>query len=78
MKNLLFSLVLISFSVLITAQSTDILTNNNKYLGQKEPDRNPVLFAPGLVSVGNGVHGNIVFNSDFTEAAWHPNYSIEG
>lgn len=78
MKNVLFSLALLNFSVIITAQSTDKLTSNNKYLGQKEPDCTPALFAPGLVSVGNGVHGNIVFNSDFTEAAWHPNYPIDG
>jgi Tol biopolymer transport system component len=30
------------------------------------------------VSTGEGVHGNIVFTSDFAEAAWHPNYEVDG
>lgn len=78
MKNILTKLALLSISTIITGQSNEKLNYNSKYLGQKEPDSNPELFAPGLVSVGNGVHGNVVFNSDFTEAAWHPNYPIDG
>lgn len=76
MKNALSVLALINLSVIITAQSIE--RPENKYLGQKEPGTNPELFAPDLVSVGRGVHGNIVFNPDFTEAAWHPNYPVEG
>jgi Tol biopolymer transport system component len=64
--------------VIISAQSAEKQAIDSRYLGQSEPDCTPVIFAPGLVSVGNGVHGNIVFNSDFTEAAWHPNYAIDG
>lgn len=46
------------------------------YLGQKPPALKPELFAPDLVSVGEGVHGNIVFSPDFKEAAWSPNYWV--
>jgi len=49
-----------------------------KYLGQPEPGLKPELFAEGLVSVKEGVHGNIVFTPDFTQAAWHPNYKVNG
>jgi Tol biopolymer transport system component len=51
---------------------------NGPYLGQKEPELIPELFAPGLVNTGQGVHGNIVFTTDFSEAAWHPNYLVNG
>jgi hypothetical protein len=41
---------------------------SGSYLGQKEPATVPEIFAPGIVSVGQGVHGNIVFTADFSEA----------
>jgi hypothetical protein len=47
------------------------------YLGQKPPALKPELFAPNFVSVREGVHGNIVFSPDFTEAAWSPNYLVD-
>jgi hypothetical protein len=48
------------------------------YLGQEPPAAKPELFAPGIVSIGEGVHGNIVFSPDFSEAAWSPNYLVDG
>jgi hypothetical protein len=60
------------------AQQIDYASLTSKYLGQKEPGLKAELFAPGLVSIGEGVHGNIVFTPDFTEAAWHPNYKVDG
>jgi Tol biopolymer transport system component len=48
------------------------------YLGHKEPGTVPEIFAPGIVSVGQGVHGNIVFTTDFSEVAWHPNFAVNG
>lgn len=48
------------------------------YLGQPTPGLEPELFAPGIVSVGEGVHGNIVFSPDLAEAAWSPNYTVDG
>jgi hypothetical protein len=51
---------------------------SGKYLGQKEPGVVSELFAPGIVSVKGGVHGNIVFTPDFCEAAWNPNYLVDG
>jgi len=60
------------------AQQVDYSKLTGKYLGQPEPGITPELFAPGLVSICEGVHGNIVFTTDFSEAAWHPNYLING
>ena len=51
---------------------------SGSYLGQKEPGAVPEIFASGIVSVGQGVHGNIVFTTDFSEVAWHPNYAVNG
>ena len=74
---LIFSfLVLVSTSLL--SQQIDYSKLTGKYLGQKEPGLKAELFASGLVSTGEGVHGNIVFTSDFSEAAWHPNYNVDG
>ena len=47
------------------------------YLGQTPPALKPELFAPDFVSVKQGVHGNIVFSPDFSEAAWSPNYRVD-
>jgi hypothetical protein len=76
MIKLFFLVFLLNLGMEATAQQDNFPTLTSKYLGQKEPGSNPELFAPGLVSIGEGVHGNIVFNSDFTEAAWHPNYTV--
>jgi len=40
------------------------------YLGQKPPGRTPEVFAPGIVSARFGLHSNIVFSPDGTEAFW--------
>ena len=40
------------------------------YLGQKPPGRTPEVFAPGIVSARYGLHSNIVFSPDGTEAFW--------
>ena len=47
------------------------------YLGQNPPAQKSELFAPDIVSVKEGVHGNIVFSPDFSEAAWSPNYWVD-
>jgi Tol biopolymer transport system component len=47
------------------------------YLGQKPPGLEPEIFSPDVVSVGEGVHGNIVFSPDFSVAAWSPNYHVD-
>jgi Tol biopolymer transport system component len=60
------------------SQQIDFSKLTGKYLGQHEPGNTPELFAPEIVSTSGGVHGNIVFTSDFTEAAWHPNYLVNG
>ncbi|MBU1013913.1 MAG: hypothetical protein KKG99_12995 [Bacteroidetes bacterium] len=78
MKKLILISCLLGMTMTTNAQQIDYSKLTGKYLGQKEPGLTPELFALGLVSVGNGVHGNIVFTSDFTEAAWHPNYKVNG
>jgi len=40
------------------------------YLGQKPPGRTPGMFAPGIVSACYGMHSNVVFSPDGTEALW--------
>jgi hypothetical protein len=77
-KLILISSVLIPAVIIVSAQQTDYPKLTSPYLGQKPPGKIPELFAPELVSVDEGVHGNIVFNPDFTEAAWHPNYLVNG
>jgi hypothetical protein len=77
MKKLILILAVIS-NISLFAQNPEPSNCTGKYLGQKEPGMKAELFAPGLVSVGEGVHGNVVFTPDFTEAAWHPNYTING
>jgi hypothetical protein len=77
MKSTLFILFVTGMQLLI-AQETNYTRLTGKYLGQPEPGIKPELFAEGLVSVGEGVHGNIVFTPDLLEAAWHPNYKVNG
>jgi hypothetical protein len=83
MKTL--KLISVLAAILIHCTLTFCQTNPNdfqvlkgSYLGQKEPGLIPELFAPGMVSTGQGVHGNNVFTTDFSEAAWHPNYLVNG
>jgi WD40-like Beta Propeller Repeat len=79
MKKAFYSLILlVQLYVPLITQQTDYSLLTGKYLGQKEPGMKVELFAPGIVSVGEGVHGNIVFTPDFTQAAWHPNYPVYG
>ncbi len=79
MKKTISTLNLLLFAVLgLYSQQDDFPLLQGKYLGQEEPGIIPELFAPGIVSVYQGVHGNIVFTSDFSEAAWHPNYKVNG
>jgi len=79
MKKIVVTISLLVYvTVNLIAQQIDFSKIVGKYLGQPEPGITPELFAPGLVSIGEGVHGNIVFTNDFTEAAWHPNYLING
>jgi len=40
------------------------------YVGQKPPGRKPEMFAPGIVSACYGMHSNVVFSPDGTEAFW--------
>ena len=40
------------------------------YLGQKPPGRTAEVFAPGIVSGRYGLHSNVVFSPDGTEALW--------
>ena len=40
------------------------------YMGQKPPGKAPEVFAPGIVSARYGMHSNIVFSPDGTEAFW--------
>ncbi len=40
------------------------------FLGQKKPGRTSEVFAPGIVSGRYGLHSNIVFSPDGTEAYW--------
>jgi len=76
MKKLVF--ILLFCPLIGISQTHDGNVFKDNYLGQKHPDMIPEIFAPGLVSVGEGVHGNVVFTSDFSEAAWHPNYKVNG
>lgn len=71
-------LLFILMTARLFSQQPDFQDLISTYLGQDEPGLEAELFAPGLVSTGQGVHGNIVFNPDFTEAAWHPNYHVDG
>jgi len=40
------------------------------YMGQKPPGQAPEVFAPGIVAARYGLHSNIVFSPDGTEACW--------
>lgn len=59
-------------SIISNAQTTEL-----KYLGMIPPESTPVMFAPGIVSTGEGVHSMISFNPDHTEVMWGPNYFID-
>lgn len=81
MKKLILLLTAIPIMTVISNCQTskkDFHVLKELYLGQNPPGTTPELFAPGLVSVGEGVHGNIVFTHDFSEAAWHPNFTVDG
>lgn len=79
MKTLIILIFLLFiYGAYLFAQQELNVPQNGKYLNQKEPEQNTEMFASGLVSVGQGVHGNIVFTHDFSEAAWHPNYKVNG
>jgi Tol biopolymer transport system component len=79
MRKIVITLSLLVYvTVNLIAQQIDFSKLVGKYLGQPEPGIIPEMFAPGLVSTGQGVHGNIVFTTDFSEAAWHPNYTVNG
>lgn len=79
LKKIVITICLLVYvTVNLLAQQIDFSKLVGKYLGQPEPGLIPELFAPGLVSTGQGVHGNIVFTTDFSEAAWHPNYLVNG
>ncbi len=40
------------------------------YMGQKPPGQAPEVFAPGIVAARYGLHSNVVFSPDGTEAFW--------
>src|SRR5512137_706829 len=44
----------------------------SSYFGQKVPQTQPELFAPGVVNTPMHMHGNIVFAPELNEAFWHP------
>jgi hypothetical protein len=78
-KIIITSIILIHFSIANCQNSQNSFPFlKGSYLGQDEPGINAELFAPELVSIGQGVHGNIVFTADLMEAAWHPNYKVNG
>lgn len=78
MKKLIIVSLMLIIATVNNAQQIDFSKLVGKYLGQQEPGVAPELFASGLVSTPGGVHGNIVFTSDFSEAAWNPNYKVNG
>ncbi|MFZ2492788.1 MAG: ankyrin repeat domain-containing protein, partial [Thermoanaerobaculia bacterium] len=43
---------------------------SGEYLGQKKPGRRAERFAPGIVSSRYGLHSNVVFSPDGSEALW--------
>jgi ankyrin repeat protein len=51
-----------------SGQKFPVLTGN--YLGQKEPEKSPRVFAPDIVTTKYAIHGNIVFTPDGREAYW--------
>jgi Tol biopolymer transport system component len=78
MRYIISACAFLIAAITIKAQQYDFSGLAGRYLGQSEPGIKPELFAPGLVSTGQGVHGNIVFTADFSEAAWHPNNVVNG
>jgi Tol biopolymer transport system component len=78
-RNLVLSaLTAITFAVYGQQPDKGFPVLKGPYLGQQPPGQTPELFATGIVSTGEGVHGNIVFTTDSDEAAWHPNYKVNG
>jgi hypothetical protein len=75
--QLLLLAVLLSGALHAQEESIDFPALRGPYLGQKPPGLKPELFASDIVSVKEGVHGNIVFSPDFSEAAWSPNYWVD-
>jgi hypothetical protein len=73
MKNALLILFVLAANSIL-AQEAKFQGLTGEYPGQKEPG----LFAEDLVSIKEGIHGNIVFIPDFSEAAWRPNYKVYG
>ena len=77
-KSILLVLMVFISGVLSARDSVlGIQAHSGPYLGQKIPSLKPELFSPDVVSVKQGVHGNIVFSHDLSEAAWSPNYHVD-
>ena len=49
----------------------------SKYFNMKKPGLIPEVFAPKVISIKEGVHGNVVFTNDFSEISWTPNYQVD-
>jgi Tol biopolymer transport system component len=64
----IISLLLVG-AISITAQETEFPELTGPYLGQKPPVKEPVLFAPGIVSNGRN-HSSVAISPDGKELYW--------
>jgi Tol biopolymer transport system component len=66
-----FAIAFSLFSALIAlAQLSDSPVFKGPYLGQKPPGTSPEIFAPGIISVGSGLHSTPIFSPDGQTVLW--------
>ncbi|MBN2244547.1 MAG: hypothetical protein JW755_01745, partial [Candidatus Aminicenantes bacterium] len=68
-KHLCIFSVLLVTAANIPVQEKNFLTLTGPYLGQKPPVKEPVLFAPGIVSNGRN-HSSVTISPDGKELYW--------
>ena len=67
--NLTLIVLMFLLAAAISAQQKEFPDLTGPYLGQKPPENEPVLFAPGIVSNGRN-HSSVAISPDGTELYW--------
>lgn len=69
-KQTLILIPILVYAICANAQDTDFPTLTGLYLGQTPPQKDPVLFAPGIVSTEAGNHSSAAISPDGKEIYW--------
>jgi hypothetical protein len=73
-KLILTSVIMLAIATGIIAQKNDFPELTGPYLGQTPPVNEPILFAPGIVSISN--HSSVAISPDGKELYWCRNEKI--